>query len=1282
MREFEKKISPLIENMFPTLYKEGGEDFIAFVKAYFEWLENNHQIITLEIPTTWTGTAKAWLETYFPIGSKIQQEDITGDVIAYVGNDVLVHVDGLQTFKCFNVCSELIPVTSSVGGTSYILRGGTTRRLGTLFLARNLMNMRDIDKTLDLFVIRFKEKFLKNIEFDVRTNKQLLIKNSLDLYRAKGTERAIDLFFRLVYGENATVRYPGEDVFKLSDGQWIKPKYLEIAAPNPTRAIELVGKEIHGVTSNATAFVEKYVKRKIKNGFVHILELANIRGEFINRELLRSDRISLDSPTVIGSLNSVDIVSGGRDFRVGDVVNFNSSRGDYGQARVAEVSNKTGIVDFLFVDGGFGYTVSGDTNFTEADLETKTQSIISEKVITLSNVVTSNAVSRFNVVAAGTGYSNLDLAVARSPYQNAVGRIVTTSTGAISYVVISNPGSGFYVNTTSNVVITNSTGGTANGTGATLTALTKDQTGYFNYFEPFTQQFATVDYNAATNNQLFSSGDQVYIGNSTVNNAFGVVISNVPGASVDANGTMIISVLNNGKFGAGNTITLTTNTSIKANAQLVTNTSASAAVMGIPNTALLTVTSIANGTIERGDEVYQLNAAGEETGNAYVQGSVTSGIASASVDLIDLKGVIRQGRTLRVRTKNTTANVGLVQLTVGLYNIVNNYSNAQSSMAFSSNTGTVGNVISVSSGSGASFRVGTISETETIYLNTDLLRANNTPISGANQAYMTVPLNAEAYGFPKNQSGNSSTIIFSCLNFDLFTIGTIASINNINPGTEYNVDPYVLAYQPYISGFERRDYIIEINNATGDFNPGERIEQILPTLTKYDLVVSDETGYRVGEKVYQGTSGSPTATGFIDSIVTATNTIRVRNVTGTFTATTLKSYITPALAATVSSITPVSESVVAKGIIKSANTTHLQVKRIQFDNNFIVDSSLTGSQSGSSATITSIIEDMSTLPIGLNAQIEANVVTSNGVITNLEIIDSGVGYSTGDIILFTSEDGERSGEAKTKVSGIGTGRGYYKTSKGFLSSLSKVHDGDYYQEYSYEIMLRIPVSRYAEMFKKVMHTAGTKFFGAVLLEEVVPVSADYSDTQFSKTYQKTVRFNSNTNISNSFITVTNQFANGDKVTYTAIAGNTAVELLSNNSNYYINSANATHFRLVTNPRTVSATFNKKTSVNSSANFVTLTRHNFVENDYVKYTVSAGNTALSGLTSNSNYFVVEANSSGIKLASTRGGSPINIAASTTSQNGHTLSITAINIVANTTASGASTNGHFIALVNEI
>jgi hypothetical protein len=467
---------------------------------------------------------------------------------------------------------------------------------------------------------------------------------------------------------------------------------------------------------------------------------------------------------------------------------------------------------------------------------------------------------------------------------------------------------------------------------------------------------------------------------------------------------------------------------------------------------------------------------------------------------------------------------------------------------------------------------------------------------------------------------------------------------------------------------------MQLSGSTGAFLAGERLLQTNTTLSKTTLVISDETGLAVGEKVIQGT-----ANGIIDSIQATANTIIVKEVGGTFqvNATPITSGSNVLFTATVSSVSTNSTiTSTAKGIVKGSNSTHLFVKRIQFDNLFQPTLTVTGQISGAVGTIVSVTEDDELLPIGLNANVFANTVTANGSVTGIQITDSGLGYKTGEELTYISEDGLRTGTVVANVYGIGTGTGYYKDTKGQLSSTAKVQDGDYYQEYSYEVLSRIPLARYADMFKKVMHTAGTRFFGGVVLEDKFIANVAYADSA-ANTFDpvNADSFNAETEVAGDTITlVAHSFANGMKVNYYAHSTNTALTELGNNNTYYVANTTTDTIKLTSNPRILSYSFNSNSAVNSTSDFITLTRHNFQNNDIVKYSTAVGNTALSGLANNGQYYVVSANSAGVKLSATRGGSAANVTNGLT-QNGHFLAITTINI---TDGNGI---GHFIAQVNE-
>ena len=82
------------------------------------------------------------------------------------------------------------------------------------------------------------------------------------------------------------------------------------------------------------------------------------------------------------------------------------------------------------------------------------------------------------------------------------------------------------------------------------------------------------------------------------------------------------------------------------------------------------------------------------------------------------------------------------------------------------------------------------------------------------------------------------------------------------------------------------------------------------------------------------------------------------------------------------------------------------------------------------------------------------------------------------------------------------------------------------------------------------------------------------------------------------------------------------------------------------------TFNALTAVANTTEFISIASNVFQNNDIVTYTVAAGNTAVIGLANATSYYVVSANTTGLKLSTSIGGSAINVTA-TVSETGHTL-----------------------------
>jgi hypothetical protein len=258
----------------------------------------------------------------------------------------------------------------------------------SVYNGRRLFEYRDIDTTLQRMLIFFQKKYLADLPFEESTL-PIIVKNILDLYRRKGTEGGLEIFFRLFYGESIKVYYPARDILKPSDSVWRKGSYLQLYSNDglftSTRTnkvftyADIVGKEIIGSASRATAIVDKINFIIINQTIVPILFIINIGGTFIGLEdiICEIDGIPVLFGRIDGSLTDVTITqSETTGNEVGDIVTITSVCASSFGAKgiVTEVTESfTGIVEYTIEDGGWGYSVDS------------TRLLVSNQIIFLDN---------------------------------------------------------------------------------------------------------------------------------------------------------------------------------------------------------------------------------------------------------------------------------------------------------------------------------------------------------------------------------------------------------------------------------------------------------------------------------------------------------------------------------------------------------------------------------------------------------------------------------------------------------------------------------------------------------------------------------------------------------------------------------------------------------------------------------------------------------------------------------------------------------------------------------
>jgi hypothetical protein len=91
--------------------------------------------------------------------------------------------------------------------------------------------------------------------------------------------------------------------------------------------------------------------------------------------------------------------------------------------------------------------------------------------------------------------------------------------------------------------------------------------------------------------------------------------------------------------------------------------------------------------------------------------------------------------------------------------------------------------------------------------------------------------------------------------------------------------------------------------------------------------------------------------------------------------------------------------------------------------------------------------------------------------------------------------------ATVQKTGTGRGRGYWSTTRSFLSDDKYLQDSYYYQDYSYEIQVAQVLDKYKKIINETFHTAGSELFGKYLkfLSEQSQLNLSIEDTEIYST---------------------------------------------------------------------------------------------------------------------------------------------------------------------------------------
>jgi len=313
----------------------------------------------------------------------------------------------------------------------------------------------DINRTLDTFIPKFKNQYAQNFPLGAQIDDRRLIKFIKQFYEAKGSEKAIELLFRILYNERTEIFYPSEQILRASDGIWIEDVTLKLAVDsaitaNPfdlnSKTVRItyyenissvtyertVETNINNVTKFAYVFPAVYelVTSLPKNARILVPGAGAVASALVAdgqvKAVVGNDYTEFDSSTDVNDSTNVITISD-HGYSTGDIVIYSKGAG-----RVLG-----GLTEYLIY-----YVIALNSN--EIKLALTANNAALGTAINISPADPGNNRLYEPVTDGGNGYFAAPaVQFTSSTGEGAVARTVLTDTGEISHVIITNGGSGY-----------------------------------------------------------------------------------------------------------------------------------------------------------------------------------------------------------------------------------------------------------------------------------------------------------------------------------------------------------------------------------------------------------------------------------------------------------------------------------------------------------------------------------------------------------------------------------------------------------------------------------------------------------------------------------------------------------------------------------------------------------------------------------------------------------------------------------------------------------------------
>ena len=398
MAKFTDKISNLINSQAPEFVVADHPKFLEFVKSYFTFMESAEISVTsvqrtdgLRLESEISANTSTLLldasrldtdRTQLDAGDKVilesstygkftRGETITGQTSK--ATSVILKED-LDNGKLYiSAQNKFIDGEEIVGASSNATAVLNDYRPNPVNTIQDLLQFRDPDKVISNFLTKFRNEFLNTIpeNLDNSVDKRKLIKNIKSVYRAKGTSRGHEIFFRMLFGLPSETIYPRENMLRISDGKWTTNKILRAIAFSGSDTSKLIGRTITGQSSGATAFVEAVSKFQIGANEITEFTISSgtITGTFQTGEEVigteSDDATVFIKATTSGIPGTISITNDGFLSAENDSVPITG--GGNGSIIQVNAIGNGGLTDFIIDNAGTGYEIGDDLVFDNSN---------------------------------------------------------------------------------------------------------------------------------------------------------------------------------------------------------------------------------------------------------------------------------------------------------------------------------------------------------------------------------------------------------------------------------------------------------------------------------------------------------------------------------------------------------------------------------------------------------------------------------------------------------------------------------------------------------------------------------------------------------------------------------------------------------------------------------------------------------------------------------------------------------------------------------------------------